>query len=375
MEFGLTQDQQLFRGTTKDFLEQESSLRRVRELAEGGGGFDSDWWRRGAELGWVSMLVSAECGGDSISGAGLLDMALVAEEMGRLVSPGPLIVTNVVAAALSESPFATVHTKVIERLMSGESVATYAMCEVDRGWDPAGTQFLATEDGDDIVLTGTKDRVESADQSEYMLVTARHADGLAQYLVPVDLPGVTITPLTGIDLVRKFARVRFDGVRVPRSALVGSGEAAEQAIERQLQIAIVLQCAELVGVVERVFENTLQWMSDRYSFGRPLSSYQALKHRVAEMKMWLEASHGTTAAAARAVEARSSEAAELVSIAKSYVGQVATDIVQDCIQLHGGIAITWEHDIHLYLRRATVNRVSWGTPSEHRERLATIIGV
>lgn len=375
MEFELTRDQQLFRGTTKDFLEQEASLLKVRELAEAGGGFDRDWWRRGAELGWVSMLVSAEYGGDSISGSGLRDMALVAEEMGRLVSPGPLVVTNVVAAALSESRFSAAHSTVIERLMSGESVATYAMCEVDRGWDPAGTQLLASPEGDDIVLTGVKDLVESADQSEYMLVTARCADGLAQYLVPTELPGVTVTPLTGIDLVRKFSRVRFDGVRIPRSALVGSGAETEQAIERQLQIAIVLQCAEMVGVVERVFENTLQWMSDRYSFGRPLSSYQALKHRVADMKMWLEASHGTTAAAARAVDARSAEAAELVSIAKSYVGSIATDIIQDCVQLHGGIAITWEHDIHLYLRRATVNRVSWGTPSEHRERLATIIGV
>ncbi|MCU1659913.1 MAG: acyl-CoA dehydrogenase domain protein, partial [Pseudonocardiales bacterium] len=114
---------------------------------------------------------------------------------------------------------------------------------------------------------------------------------------------------------------------------------------------------------------------DRYSFGRPLASYQALKHRVADMKMWLEASHGTTAAAARAVQDRGPEAAELVSVAKSYVGQRATDIIQDCVQMHGGIGVTWEHDIHLYLRRATVDRVTWGTPAEHRERLATILGL
>jgi len=375
VEFELTSDQQLFRGTTKDFLEKEASLEKVRELAESGKGFDRDWWQRGAELGWMSMLVSEKAGGDSISGAGLLDMAIVAEEMGRLVSPGPLVVANVVAAALSESSNMSAHVTVIEQLMAGDAVATYAMCEIDRGWDPALTQLVADSEGDEVVLTGVKDQVESAEQSEYILVTARRNDGLAQYLVPTDSPGLTITPLTGIDLVRQYSQVSFDGVRIPSSALVFSGDETGQAIERQLQIAVVLQCAELVGVISRVLEDTLQWMFDRYSFGRPLASYQALKHRVADMKMWLEASHGTTAAAARAVENRSPEAAEMVSIAKSYIGQVATDIIQDCVQLHGGIGITWEHDIHLYLRRATVNRVSWGTPSEHRERLATIIGV
>ncbi|MGX7680138.1 acyl-CoA dehydrogenase family protein [Jatrophihabitans sp. DSM 45814] len=375
MDFELTSDQRLFRGTTKEFLEKEAPLTKVRELGEASVGFERDWWQQGAELGWVSMLVTSESGGDSISGNSLQDMAIVAEEMGRLVSPGPLVVTNVVAAALSEASNAAEHLPIIEELMSGESVATWAIYEPDHGWDPTAIALQASATGDGFTLSGVKDRVESGDQADYLLVTARTTDGLTQFIVRSDAPGITITPMESLDLVRRFVRVQFDNVSVPAAGLVGTSGGAEAAVERQLQIAVVLQCAELGGVVERTLEFTIQWAFDRYSFGRPLASYQALKHRFADMKLWLEASHGITEAATKAVQARTEDAAELVSVAKSYVGQRATDIIQDCVQLHGGLGVTWEHDIHLYLRRASVDRVTWGSPSEHRRRLADILAI
>jgi alkylation response protein AidB-like acyl-CoA dehydrogenase len=129
-----------------------------------------------------------------------------------------------------------------------------------------------------------------------------------------------------------------------------------------------------VGATDRVFETTLAYMFDRFSFGRPLASYQALKHRFADAKLWLEACRATTAAAARAVHEDAPDATELVSAAKSYVGDKATEIIQECVQMHGGMGVTWEHDIHLYLRRVTQNRVMYGTPIEHRERIATLLG-
>jgi alkylation response protein AidB-like acyl-CoA dehydrogenase len=197
------------------------------------------------------------------------------------------------------------------------------------------------------------------------------ADGISQVLVPADAPGVTVTPLGGLDLVRRFAEVHFDGVAVPASAVVGTVGGAADAIERQLQIAIVLSCAETVGVVDRIFEMTLEYLDDRYSFGRPLASYQALKHRVADNKMWLEACHAIATGAARAVATRAPGAGDVVSAAKAWIGPHATELIQDCVQLHGGIGVTWEHDLHLYLRRATVDRVTYGTPEEHHERIAT----
>jgi alkylation response protein AidB-like acyl-CoA dehydrogenase len=407
VEYNLTPEQSLFRDTTRSFLEKEAPLTRVRELAVSPVGFDLAWWRRGAELGWASMLVSSAMGGDRISGNGVIDMAIVAEEMGRLVSPGPLVPVNVVAMALSEASNADDHAEVIEQLMAGTTIASWAVYEPDRGWDPAGIAVTATRDGDDYVLTGTKDRVDSGDQADYLLVTARLADseaggsggrgdqgewgagalqasgqspragtaGLTQFLVPVTAPGLTVTRSQSLDLVRRFATVRLEDVRISPAALVGAPGDGAAATARQLQTAVALQCAELTGAASRVFEFTVQWAFDRYSFGRPLASYQALKHRFADMRLWLEAAQATAGAAARAVGAGGAEAAELTSVAKAYIGERATDIIQDCVQLHGGIGVTWEHDIHLYLRRATVDRALWGTPSEHRRLLADVLNV
>jgi alkylation response protein AidB-like acyl-CoA dehydrogenase len=220
-----------------------------------------------------------------------------------------------------------------------------------------------------------KSPVEAAGQADHFLVSARNEDGLCQLLVPADAPGVSVAPLESLDLVRRFGELRFDDVELPASALLGGPRGAAADIERQLQIALVLQCAEAVGAADVVFEQTLAYMFDRFSFGRPLASYQALKHRFADMKMWLEASHATATAAAQAVQARSDDAPELVSAAKSYIGDHATTIIQECVQMHGGMGVTWEHDIHLYLRRATIARVLYGTPTEHRERIASLIGM
>jgi alkylation response protein AidB-like acyl-CoA dehydrogenase len=178
-----------------------------------------------------------------------------------------------------------------------------------------------------------------------------------------------------LDLTRGFGRVSYDGVRVGPEAVLGVAGEAAGAVERQFQVAVVLQCAELAGVVEAALGLTRKWLADRFTFGRPLESYQALKHRFADLTTWSHAIQAATYAAAAAVQERRGDAAEAVSIAKAYAGQRATDIIQDCVQLHGGLGVTWEHDIHVYLRRATVDRVTWGTPSQHRRRIADLLGM
>jgi len=375
MDFDLSTDQRLFRSTTREFLEKEMPLTRVRSLAEQGLGFDPAWWRKGSELGWSSMTVTPEAGGGSISDEGLTDTCIVAEEMGRLVSPGPLTGVNVVAAALSEAANAAEHGAVIAALMSGDAVASWASYEPGSGWAPLTPAVRADRSGSGFVLSGVKDRVDAGDQADYFLVTAAGLEGLMRFLVPATAAGVTVTAQRSLDLVRRYARLDLADVVVPGSAVVSPPGSAEAAVNRQVQIAIALQCAETAGVLQRVFDFTVQWAFDRYSFGRPLASYQALKHRFADMRAWLEACQATAATAAHAAARRDDDADELASVAKSYVGQRATDIIQDCVQLHGGIGVTWEHDIHLYLRRATVNRVMFGTPAEHRLRLACILGV
>lgn len=361
MELELSDDQAFFVETTRKFLAAESPIPAVRALEHDPAGFDREWWRRGADLGWTSMLVPEADGGGRLSEHGLLDLVLVAEEMGRLVAPGPLVPVNVVAAGLAERGTDGQRAAVLPGLVAGEGVAAWCGVTPVEGEVRGGT----------IVLTGTVAPVEAGAQADHLLVAARTGAGPTQVLVPAGAPGLTVTPLGGLDLVRRFASVRFDGVALPTSAVVGEVGGAMADIERQLQIACAVQCAETVGVVDRVFEMTLDYLGDRYSFGRPLSSYQALKHRVADDKMWLEACHATAGAAARAVAFGAANAGELVSVAKRWIGPHATELIQDCVQLHGGIGVTWEHDLHLYLRRATVNRSTYGTPEWHAERLAT----
>lgn len=377
MDLHLSDDQELFRETTRRFLESTCPVQTVREWADKEpAGFPAAWWRQGAELGWTSLLVAEDDGGGSVSGHGLLDLVLVAEEMGRLVSPGPLLPTNLVAAAVAASGTAEQRSQILPPLLSGESVATWCLEEVGSPWGAGGVALQAEPvSGGGFVLTGEKGPSEAAGEADWLLVTARTPEGLGQFLVPADAPGVTVSPVQSLDLVRRFATVRFESVAVGPERVLGEAGHADADVERLLQLAVVIQCAEMAGAVDAMFQRTLEYAFDRYSFGRPLASYQALKHRFADMKLWLEASHATTSGAARAVDAGDAKAAELVSVAKAYVGDRAPLILQDCVQLHGGIGVTWDHDLHLYLRRVVQDRVLFGTPADHRERVALLSGL
>ena len=362
----------LFTSTTQAFLQKEAPLRRVRELHAAGVSFDPAWWRRAAELGWTALLVPEDLGGGSISGNGVEDLAMVAEQLGKTVAPGPLYPISVVLAALVESADRQAHTAIIESLMSGETVASWAVSEPGRGWAPLDPSVTATRTDTGFRIDGTKDRVEAGAQSAVLLVVARcgpDASEIRQFLVPTDAPGVRLESQQSVDLVKQYARVHFDGVVVEPSAVVGSAAETASLIDRQSQLAQVLQCAEVVGILQTVFDFTVQWALDRHTFGRPLASYQALKHGFADMKLWLEACRATTAAAVADVAARSPGAGLSANIAKSYVGEMAGRVVQACVQMHGGIGVTWEHDLHLYLRRVTLYRSMFGTPEEHNLRV------
>ncbi len=376
MDLQRNEDQELLRETTRRYLESTCPLPTLREWADKQpAGFPLEWWRRGAELGWTSLLVAEDHGGGSISGQGLMDLVLIAEEMGRLVSPGPLGPVNVVAAALSESGSDEQRAEVLPQLLSGEALASWCLSEPGPGWGAEQVRTDATERDGGFVLQGEKGPVEAAADASWFLVTTKVGGALTQLLVPADTEGVSVAPLQSLDLVRRFATVRFDSVALPGGALVGTVGGAAELVERQLEIAVAIQCAGMVGAADEMFGRTLAYSFDRFSFGRPLASYQALKHRFADMKLWLEACHATAFGAARAVQGRKERAPELVSVAKSYIGDRAPAILQDCVQLHGGIGVTWDHDLHLYLRRVVQDRALFGTPDEHRERIAVMAGM
>ena len=391
MRFDLTDEQRLLQSATAEFLDKTSSVSATRALHDAGRSFDRGTWRQGAELGWTSLLVPEELGGGSVSGAGIIDATVIAEQFGRLAAPGPFLPVNVVTAALAEalappapasgssSPARTApasgHSALIKRLLAGEAIGTWACCPPGGGWDPAAGAVEAVAEGDGYRLTGIQEGVEAASDADVLLVLARTTHGPSQFIVPAGAAGLVVSEMATLDLTRTYGRVEYQGVLAGPDAVVGTLGEAAPAVERQFQVAVVLQCAELAGVVDKVLELTRQWMADRFTFGRPLESYQALKHRFADLTTWSHALQAATAAAAEAVHERRADAAEAVSIAKSYAGQRATDIIQECVQLHGGLGVTWEHDIHVYLRRATVDRVTWGTPSQHRRRIADLLDV
>ena len=366
----------LFASTTQSFLEKEVPLSRMRQMHDEGTSFDPQWWRRAAELGWTSLLVPEEFGGGSVSGGvsgGVKDLALVAEIAGKTVAPGPLHPVSTVLAGLVEAPEG--HEDTIEALIAGELVASWAVYEPGRPWAPLTPSVTATQTGAGFRIDGVKDRVEAGADSGMLLVTAQFDGHPRQFLVPADASGVRMQSQRSIDMVKSYARVQFDGVEVGETAVVGSAELTEALIERQSQIAIVLQCAEIIGILDTVLAFTIQWGFDRHSFGRPLGSYQALKHKFADLKIWFEGCRATTNAAAAEVAARSPGAAMAVSVAKSYVGEHAPGMLQLCIQLHGGIGVTWEHDLHLFLRRVTLYRSLFGTPEDHNLRVYSLTEV
>lgn len=372
MDTDLTPDQKTFLDSTRDFLRQTSSSQQIRELAESGEGTDREWWAQGAELGWTAMLVPESLGGGTVSGEPLRELCLVAREFGSTCAAGPLLATSAVLTGLVAAGES--QASVIESIMAGEVLATWAFYEPGRGWDPSTPGTVATSTpGGGYSLTGTKDRVEAGDSADLFLVTARSLEGPIQLLVPRDAPGLTINPSWSLDATRRFATLTFTDVVVDPGSVVQRGEPARLAVETQLRNTALLAAAEMSGAIQKMFDTTMQWMFDRYTFGRPLASYQALKHRMADNKMWMEACLATTDEAARAVDAGSPDATELVGIAKSYVGDKAPAILQDFVQLHGGLGVTWEHDLHLYLRRASCDRALYGTPEEHREWITTIL--
>ncbi len=372
MELTLTEDQEFFRDTTRKFLESECPIVKVRELAHSDDGFERDYWRQGAELGWVSLVVPEELGGGSVSGSGVVDLTLVADAFGANAAPGPLVPANVVAAAVARSGTEEQQSTLLPAIVAGEVVPAWAYAEPAPNDRLGAVTVKAEADGDGFRLSGVKAPVEAGAQAEQLLVTARTDGGLAQFVVPADATGVTVTPLDSLDLVRRFAEITFDGVRVPASAAVGTPGEADADVERQLQLAIVVQATESTGAAQKVFDFTVEWAFNRYSFGRPLASYQELKHRFADMKMWLEASHALGSAAAREVQAGADSAPETVSATKAYTGDHLCELVQDCVQMHGGIGLTYDHDIHLYLRRVTADRLTYGTPADHRQRIGAM---
>ncbi|GAA0998084.1 acyl-CoA dehydrogenase family protein [Acrocarpospora macrocephala] len=374
MDRDVTQDQRYLLDASARFIEQTYPLERVREKPFRDADWAADYRRRAAELGWFSMLVPDEFGGGSVSGNGAVDATLVAYLRGGMLQPGAFVATNVVAHALSVAGNEEQREKVLAALMSGEQSAAWAV-GAPAVHGPVGGTVQAKATGSGYELTGSTSFMVDADTASWLLVTAEVEDGVSQFLLPAGLPGVSVTSLESLDITRAFTEVRFDRVQVSASDVVGEpGRAAEPAA-RQLAIGCVLTAAESVGAMDHDFSMAVQYAKDRIAFGRPIGSFQAIKHLLADTSLLLEMSKAVTLSAAENLGTDDGYALESASIAKAFVGEHGVDLAQNCFQVFGGIGFTWEHNQHLYLRRLTTDAALYGDPAWHRERLCRLSGL
>jgi len=367
MDFELTDEQAMLREASRDLLTDRAPTSVVRGQLETEVEVDPALWRLAAELGWPGLLVPEEHGG---AGQGLIEMALVAEEIGRAVGRGPFLATAVVGRAVARGASETLAAEVLPALAEGEAWATWAFAEPKLPWSLDGLRATARTDGDHVVLSGTKTAVQDADGARWLLVTALAEDGPASFLVDRDAAGVSVRRQRSIDLTRSFSEVRFDDVRVPVARRLAGG-AAE--IQQLLDDSAVLLAAETLGTLDRMLQLTLDYVRVRVQFGRPIGSFQAVKQACSRMAEQVMGVRAATYSAAMAADAGADDAATTACVAASYSSSVAGEVAGAALQLHGGIGFTWEHDLHLFLRRAKADGVLQGDSAVHRDRLVNAV--
>jgi alkylation response protein AidB-like acyl-CoA dehydrogenase len=370
MDFGFGEDQELLRATTRRFLTEHQSLAAVRRSLEEPDLFDGGIWRRGAELGWTALLIPAEYEGGSVTEQPLVDLVVLAEELGRELNPGPFLPCNVVADAITRFGTDVQGKEHLPRLARGESTCAWCLSG-DGSPEPSAVEVRASPVGGGWQLDGVARYVHAAGDATLLLVTAKDTeDGVVNLLVPRPTEGLSERVLSGLDLTRRFAEVRFDAVSVPATAELPGGWSV---VERCLSVATVLQAAESVGAADLVFSSTVDYAKNRVQFGRTIGSFQAIKHRLADLLMELEGMRAAAHYAALALGDALPDAAEAVATAGAYVDDAFAHLCGEALQLHGGIGFTWEHDIHLFVRRAKVNQVLYGDGAWHREGLVRLV--
>ncbi len=373
MDFGFGEDQELLRATTRRFLSEHQSLADIRRSIEETEVFDGDLWRQAAALGWTAMLIPSDYGGGSVTAQPLVDLIVLGEELGRALNPGPFVPCNVVAGAIARYGTSAQASEYLPQLAGGRATAAWCLSS-DGSPDPDSVEVRATPAGDGgWRLDGVSRYVQAAGNASMLLVVASGPDGaLCSFLVPRPSPGLSERTLSGLDVTRRFAEVRLGGVTVPAANLLSGGQ---DAVDYCICLATVLQSAESVGAAEVVFESTVDYLKKRVQFGRTIGSFQAIKHRLADLLLQLEAMRAAAHYAALAFGDGLDDAAEAVATAGAYVDDTFARICGEALQLHGGIGFTWEHDIHLFTRRAKANQVLYGDGAWHRERLVRFLEV
>src|SRR5215470_8891919 len=378
MDFGFNADQEMLRATARKFLENECSSEFVRTRMAEDAGFTPEFWTKLAEQGWLGLVYPEQYGG---AGLGFVDLTVLMEEMGRAVMPGPFFSTLLGGLVILETGSDAQKKEWLTKISEGQARVTLAWTEPNARWDAAGVTTTAKASGNGFTLSGTKLFVPDAHVAQALVVVARTResgkpeDGISLFLVPAAAKGLSVKLLPTMDQTRKLCEVKLDDVAVPSSALLGTKDGGWAPLARVIERATVALCAEMCGGAQKVLDMTTEYAKIRIAFGKPIGSYQGVKHKAADMLVDVENAKSLTYYAAWAVDENVPEAPLAASMAKAYVSDAYRRTAGAGIQLHGGIGFTWEHDLHLYFKRAKSSEFTFGDASYHRERVAQLINL
>ena len=372
VDFAATEEQRLLRDTARAFLAERMTPEAVRAEMEGPGGFDRDLWRACADLGWQSLAIPEEHGG---AGYGYAELSVVLEELGRVVYPGPFVpsavmVTDVLVTAGSTDQ----KERHLPGLASGDLVATVALFDRPRAVSADDVAAGARPDGEGWVIHGTRTNVPFGDSADLFLVAAATSDGPGLFLIPADADGLEVTPTTTLDATRRQATLGLDGIRVGADAVVGAPGAAAGVIDRMLRVASMALALDQVGVAQWCLDTSVDYAKTRYQFGRAIGSFQAVKHKCADMLVAVEHARSAAYYAARVAD-DPTEFEIAAPLAKSVCSEAATSASAETIQILGGIGFTWEHDAHLYFKRAKTTALMFGDVRHQRRLLGAALGL
>jgi alkylation response protein AidB-like acyl-CoA dehydrogenase len=368
MNFAFSEEQEEFRRQVRRWLDQNAPSAVVRELMETEAGWRPELWQQTADLGWQGMAISEEHGG---AGFGYLELVVLFEELGRSLYPAPYLSNLGLAMPLIDELGSDEQKKeLLGAIASGERTVTVAFTEPGGDWDPAIVETIADGLGDAWVIRGRKSFVLDGASADELLVSAQTEDGIGVFQVAGNDAGVERRVLHTLDQTRKLSEISLKGARGTRL-----GGDAEAALARMIDKAIVLLAAEQVGGSQRCLEMSVDYAKTRHQFGRPIGSFQAIKHKCADMLVQVESAKSAAYYAGWAASEGNEELTTVAPLAKSYCSEAYFFCAAENIQVHGGIGFTWEHDAHLYFKRAKSSQLLFGDPAFHRARLGEILGI
>ncbi len=370
MDFDLSKPQKLLKESAREFLARECKPARVRQLMATETAHDKKLWQSIADQGWTGLTIPEEQGGLAL---GLVELAVVAEEMGRACFPGAFL-SNVTAATLIERGGSeTQRTRYLQPMAAGEFKATIALLEESANWDPDSIKLKAKRNEEVFTITGKKLFVPDADTADLLICVARNGDGLALLPIARETEGLQIKPMPSMDATRKVYEVAFENVNVGAADLLTADGDTKSALTNALEVATVTLCAEMVGGMQWILDTAVEYAKTRQQFGRVIGSLQAVQHQCADMLLLTESSRSAAYYAAWALTENDPMAELSVSMAKAYCSDAFREVANRGVQIHGGIGFTWEHDLQLYYKRSKSSETMFGDATFHRERIARLV--